>query len=272
MRFLSLFTGFGGMDLGLHRAGLECVAQVEIEPYARKVLEQAWPDVARFSDVTKFCRRLYDCGPEDEEGYVYCPRCDAEFGECDCIGTDQFLDEHGSVDLVCGGDPCQENSNSSRNGVRSPSLGGEFIRIIDELRPRLVLRENPSVVKKDAPWPWWRFRTELERMGYAVLPFRLRACCLGADFRRDRLFLLGELQGTECTGLEGDVGQVMEREREGGQNPNIARSDRWSAVARVCGRGVRIPHRMERLKGLGNAIPPVMGEFIGRMILESDKA
>lgn len=268
MRYLSLFTGIGGMDLGLHRAGLECAAMVEISEFNRKILAKRFPGVPLYNDVTKFCRRIYDCDPEDEEGNVNCPRCGIEFGECECVRTDQFIDTAGSVDLVCGGDPCQENSNVSRNGVRCPSLGGEFVRIVDELRPNLVLRENPSVVKKDAPWPWWRFRSELERMGYAVLPFRLRACCLGADYRRDRLFLLAELQGTECSGLEGNVCEIVEREREGGQHADIARSGRWSAAPRICGRTVRIPNRMDRLAGLGNAIPPVMGEFIGRMIMQ----
>lgn len=267
MRYLSLFTGLGGMDLGLHRAGLNCAAMVEIDEYNRKILSQRWPGVPLYKDVTKFCRRISDCDPENEDDEVNCPRCGIEFGECECIGTDQLTDEIGPIDLVCGGDPCQENSNVSRNGVKCPSLGGEFIRIIEQLRPPLVLRENPSVVKKDAPWPWYRFRNELERMGYAVLPFRLRACCLGADFRRDRLFLLAEIPSTERTGLEGNVSQVMARAFQGGQDSDVARPDRWSADARVCGRGVRIPHRMERLKGLGNAIPPVMGEFIGRMIL-----
>lgn len=51
VRFISFFAGIGGFDLGLERAGHECVAQVEIDPYALRVLERHWPGVARFGDI-----------------------------------------------------------------------------------------------------------------------------------------------------------------------------------------------------------------------------
>lgn len=51
MRFLSLFSGIGGMDLGLEWAGMQCVGQVEIEPFAIAALEKHWPNVKRWTDV-----------------------------------------------------------------------------------------------------------------------------------------------------------------------------------------------------------------------------
>lgn len=272
LAFGSLFTGIGGMDLGFERAGMKCRWQVEINPFCQKILASRWPGVRRYDDVEKFCRRVYDCEPEDEEGYVICPRCNVEFGECDCIGTDQLLDECGPVDLVCGGDPCQENSNARRTAdTRCPSLGGEFIRIVDELRPRLVVRENPATVRRDAPWPWWRFRGELERLGYAVLPFRYRACCAGADFRRERLFLLAELQGTEREGLERHVSEIVARAGSWRQDANASGPNRWSAAPRVCGKSPRIPNRVDRLRGLGNSVVPAVAEWIGRRIIAASQ-
>jgi len=41
----SLFSGVGGIDLGLDRAGFTCRWQCEIEPYAVRVLEKHWPEV-----------------------------------------------------------------------------------------------------------------------------------------------------------------------------------------------------------------------------------
>ncbi|HEY1896736.1 MAG TPA: DNA cytosine methyltransferase, partial [Terracidiphilus sp.] len=53
MTYGSLFTGIGGVDLGLDRAGMECRWQVEIDDYCVKVLKKHWPDVKRYGDITK---------------------------------------------------------------------------------------------------------------------------------------------------------------------------------------------------------------------------
>lgn len=50
-RVLSLFAGIGGFDLGLERAGMEVVAQCEIDPFCQKVLRKHWPDVWLHDDV-----------------------------------------------------------------------------------------------------------------------------------------------------------------------------------------------------------------------------
>jgi len=54
MTFGSLFAGIGGFDLGLERAGMECRWQVEIDQYASGVLAKHWPNVERWSDVRTF--------------------------------------------------------------------------------------------------------------------------------------------------------------------------------------------------------------------------
>jgi DNA (cytosine-5)-methyltransferase 1 len=43
MRAMSLFSGVGGFELGLERAGIETILQVEQDPWCLSVLERHWP-------------------------------------------------------------------------------------------------------------------------------------------------------------------------------------------------------------------------------------
>lgn len=236
MKFGSLFAGFDGLGWGLELAGMVCEWQVEIEEYARQILKQRQPNVFQWDDIHTFPPKGWNR----------------------------------RVDLICGGDPCQENSNArQRTGLESPSLGAEFIRVLDALRPTYFLRENPSAVRSDAPWPWWRFRSSAESIGYVVLPFRVRACCLGADHQRDRLFLLGELPNSMQAGLERDVIAKVARTGGGEGIRDITRQDRRSTASRICRASDGVPYWKHRIKGLGNAVDRRVGEFIGRAIMSS---
>lgn len=232
LTFGSLFTGFGGLDLGLEMAGLACKWQVEIGGYANRVLELRWPGVRRERDVRLF------------------PDSDPDWRK---------------VDLIAGGDPCQENS-LARSGSRTtqPSLGHEFVRVVGEIRPRLVLRENPSRVRADAPWPWWRFRAELERLGYSVLPFRLRACCVGADHQRDRLFLLASLPDSDREQQGFRRREQLPEGREEARRVGV-REDQPEPPRVADG----VPDRLERNRGLGNAVDVRVGYEIGRRLMDA---
>lgn len=235
----SLFSGIGGFDLGFERAGFKTIWQVEKNFFCRKILERHFGETQRFIDVR-------NCGAHNLQ----------------------------RVDVITGGDPCQRNSNAWRHGSGDDSPAYEFIRIVADLRPSIVVRENPAVLRADAPWPWERFRRELDRLGYAVVPFRLRACCLGAHHQRERMFLLAALPDAHGAGLEGDEREILERAREWRSNADFARSDRRNPEAGVCGRTHAIPNRVDRLRSLGNAISPEVAYWIAwqiRRALECQK-
>ena len=106
----SLFSGIGGFDLGLERAGFKIEFQVEIDPYCQRVLAKHWPNVTRYGDITAMDWTTVQ-----------------------------------PVDLLCGGFPCQDLSFAGKragiDGARS-GLWSEYVRAIRHLRPRYVLVEN----------------------------------------------------------------------------------------------------------------------------------
>ena len=110
MNALSLFAGIGGFDLGLERSGFTIVAQVEKDPAARKVLAARWPHVTCWPDVREWAG-----------------------------------DGHESVDLLCGGFPCQDLSVAGkRKGITGDRSGlfWEIVRIAKTIKPTWGLFEN----------------------------------------------------------------------------------------------------------------------------------
>lgn len=114
MNVFSLFSGIGGMDLGLERVGLPVVGQVEINPYCQRVLAKHWPEVPRHDDVRTAAAWWLD-------------------------GT-----RRPTVDVVAAGFPCQPASvaGARRGSDDDRWLWPETWDVIDALRPRFVLLEN----------------------------------------------------------------------------------------------------------------------------------
>lgn len=157
MTFGSLFAGIGGFDLGFHRAGMACSWQVEIDPAARSVLARHWSDVPKYADVR-------DCGAGNLA----------------------------SVDVLCGGFPCQDLSVAGRReglaGERS-GLFYEMTRIANELRPAFLVWENvPGLLSSRDGWDFYAVLTELDRIGYCGAWTCLDAQFFGVAQRRQRIF------------------------------------------------------------------------------------
>ena len=145
------------MERGLRAAGLdvEVAYQVERSAFCRHILARHWPHAQRFADVCS-------------------------------VGAGVLP----SVDLLCGGFPCQDVSSAGRgaglDGARS-GLWWEFLRIIEETRPRWVVVENvASGARRWLP----AVRRSLWARGYASLPLGIAACEIGARHRRERIFVV----------------------------------------------------------------------------------
>lgn len=166
MKFGSLFSGIGAIDLGLERAGMTCRWQVEIDEFANLVLEKHWPDVPRYHDVREVNGKKVE-----------------------------------KVDLICGGFPCTDISVAGRGagleGVQS-GLWYEMFRIVREMRPNWVLIENVSALRTrgaDA------VLDGLEAQGYSCWPFVVGGREVGAPHKRQRIFIIARLADANGSGF-----------------------------------------------------------------------
>lgn len=294
--FGSLFSGIGGLDLGLERAGMVCRWQCEIDPYATKVLEKHWPHVKRYSDV-------------------------------------RTITEPEPVDLICGGVPCQPWSVAGKRRGQDDArdLWPEFWRVCLLVQPRFILVEEvPGFAVAGG---LGRALTDLACAGFDAEWFHLSAADVGAPHLRKRLFVVAYANGGglrqsgiraeqsrraetvgASEGVADSIGNGRESRRESdaregsrGREPhrgdsgadNMANSDgprlAHGRSAGVAAREEQLPHaaaqrcgdswwtsepdvgrvangvpsRVDRLRCLGNAVVPQVAEAIGRMIVRA---
>lgn len=161
----SLFTGIGGFDLGFERAGMQSVWQVENDVKAQQTIKEHFPKVERFEDVRE-CKGL------------------------------------SSVDVVSGGFPCQDVSvagpRAGLAGKRS-RLWFEFVRILEDIRPRWVVVENvPGLLSSNRGRDFGTVVSGLVELGYGVCWRVLDAQYFGVAQRRRRVFVVGSLGDYGC--------------------------------------------------------------------------
>lgn len=163
MRYVSIFSGVEAATLAWEPLGWEPVAFSEIEPFPCAVLAERWPDVPNLGDITK---------------------------------VDWKKEIHGAVDLVVGGSPCQSFSIAGkREGLKGASgLMFEYIRCVQELRPRWFLWENvPGALTSENGDAFGQLLREMDELGYSLAWRVLDAQFFGVAQRRRRLFLVGHL-------------------------------------------------------------------------------
>lgn len=230
----SLFAGIGGFDLGLERAGMHIKWQVEIDAYCQRVLAKHWPTVPRFGDIRTIDWRTVE-----------------------------------PVDVLCGGFPCQDVSRAAANqrrgieGARS-GLWTEYVRAIRALRPRYILVENVPGLLDDGIG---RVLGDLAESGYDAEWTMLSACIFGAPHTRERVFIVAYAN----RGRQQEQRQSVEIFRRYQGQKQTTQCNHWRACQPGFMRVVDgFPGRVDRLRGLGNAIVPHIAEALGRMILEAD--
>jgi len=304
----SLFSGIGGFDLGLERAGFKIKWQVEINEWCQKILTKHWPNVSKYRDIRR-------------------------------VGIHNLE----AVNLICGGFPCQPFSTAGKRKGKEDDryLWPEMLRVISELQPRWVIGENVagfvSMGLDDCI-------SDLESQGYEVQTFIIPACALNAPHRRDRVWIVayskssddrrrtrkiqsanelqtekqqkewfpefsgssqiphtsqdpkhngcndGKYEEQECVRFKRDISarnkvgvykkknvanaeSLYAQRFDNGQGKIEFRGSGWWDIEPGMGRVASgIPDRVDRLKGLGNAVVPQIPELIGRMILQIEES
>jgi DNA (cytosine-5)-methyltransferase 1 len=197
MKVLSLFSGVGGFDLGLERAGMETVFQCEWDKHATSILERHWPDTPRWTDVSTL--------------------------------TGAYVLQHAPIiDVVAWGSPCQDLSVAGKRaglGGERSGLFHEGIRIIKEIReitngqyPRFSIWENVAgALSSSNGADFGEVLYEMDEAGACFSEWRLLdAQYFGVPQRRRRVFVISVFDSATaarcpnpllpvCEGVRGDI-------------------------------------------------------------------
>ena len=269
----SLFSGIGGLDLGLERAGMRVVWQSEIDPYCNRVLAKHWPDIPNLGDVKDIDWRKIE-----------------------------------RPHLICGGYPCQPFSFAGkRRGTNDPRhLWPYFADSLRAFRPDWALLEN---VPGHLTLGFGDVHADLAALGYDTEWESLPARAFGAPHLRYRVIVVAHAnnagsRASEPTTHHGRTTTLEQRKdklhsRIGGRGEDLDDPERSESqgcpatgsdysifpveIAEGLGRGWEVepdvgrvahgvPARMDRLRALGNAIVPQLAEWIGERILAFEEA
>lgn len=168
MKFLDLFAGIGGFRLGMESAGHECIG---------------------FCEIDKFARASYKA-IHDTKGEI-------ELHDITTV-SDGTIRGIGSVDIICGGFPCQAFSIAgNRRGFKDTrgTLFFEIARFASILRPKYLFLENvKGLLNHENGVTFETIISTLDELGYNVEWQVLNSKNFGVPQNRERVFIIGHLR------------------------------------------------------------------------------
>jgi DNA (cytosine-5)-methyltransferase 1 len=234
----SLFSGIGGLDLGLERAGMRVVWQCEIDEGASGILAEHWPHTPNLGDITKV-------------DFTAVP----------------------PVDVLAGGFMCTDLSISGyqkglTNETRSGITWAGMVRAIRTLRPRYVLVENVSALLTGGDGEWFGIvLSELAACGYDAEWDCIPATAVGAPHIRDRVFIIA--YPADQPVQESVLARAYRLQR---QSRRVGRFEvagsHWEAdQPSMVGMAYGLSGWVDVSRALGNAVVPQVAELIGGWIV-----
>lgn len=171
LNVISLFSGMGGMDLGLKKAGYKIVVHVDNDPYCAETLKKNW------KKTPIICKDIAT------------------------LKSDEILKKakirKKDVDIIAGGPSCQPFSRSNegkRKGTKDARglMIFEFARIVDEIQPKAFIMENVAgLLSSNRGKDFQKLLSHYKKIRYNVFYKVLNAADFGVAQKRRRLFLVG---------------------------------------------------------------------------------
>jgi len=235
-----LFEGIGGFPLAAQWAGITPVWSNELDPFCCKVLRK------------NFNHKIIQDDIRNIGGHNLEP-----------------------VDIISGGFPCQPFSKAGKKQGKKDNryLWPEMLRVIREVKPAFVIGENVYGLIDMA---LDQVLDDLEALGYQTETYHLPAYTVGAYHNRDRIWIIGFKSNTHDTNTDSlrsyQEGMHIKRDAEFQHEqirlPGSLVSERVrkGTDPRVFRDIDGIPDRVDRIKGVGNAIVPQVAYEIFKAI------
>ncbi len=188
-KFIDLFSGCGGLSLGLMQAGWEGIFAIEKTEAAFSTLSTNLLSQGRYSYAW----------PE------WLPRKNMEVGELIANHVENLRELRGTVDLIAGGPPCQGFSTAGKRDPNDPrnKLAEQYIKVVELVRPSYLILENVrgfnlSFKKDELKGQEQNFpyslvvKKKLEEIGYGVSFKVVKSSDWGVPQHRPRFILIAK--------------------------------------------------------------------------------
>ncbi len=190
MKYLSLFSGIGGFELGIQQAyELQKVGtKSKNRTYSKSEPSQHWkrPLCIGYSEIDKYATQIYQKHFPNHKNY----------GDITKIKTEDLPD----FELLVGGFPCQSFSIAGKRLGFQDTRGTMFFeiaRIIVDKKPSLLLLENvKGLLSHDEGRTFETIIWTLDELGYDLQWQVLNSKNFGVPQNRERVFIIGHLRGT----------------------------------------------------------------------------
>lgn len=205
LKLVSLFSGGGGLDLGLEAAGFETVFATDIDYHSCITLERGKERASAL-------------------GLPFLRHATIKQADVLALGSSELMQlagiKPGETDLLAGGPPCQAFSVfGKRLGIGDPRglLPKQYLRLLADLKPKAFMFENVFGLLTIHGGDTFRELCEQlsnpeDGLAYKLSVYRLNAADFGVPQFRDRVFIIGTKNGKALKDIPALCGGVKESE------------------------------------------------------------